>query len=116
MSLINDFLSQYGTMILYAVLTAVAGFLGTQIKKLYERYITDKTKKDVVETCVKAVEQLYKDSHGEDKKNKAIESIVAMLAEKGISITELEIELLIEATVAEFNKNRKAVAEDVTDT
>ena len=108
MNFLNEFISQYGTMILYAVLTAIAGFLGTQVKKLYERYITDKTKKDVVETCVKAVDQLYKDLDGEEKKEKAIESIFDILDEKGIAITGLEIELLIEAAVSEFNKNRKA--------
>ena len=105
MYIMREFISQYGTMILYAVLTATAGFLGTQIKRLYERYVTDKTKKDVVKTCVKAVEQLYKDIHGEEKKQKAVESITEMLAEKGISITELEINMLIEAAVAEFNIN-----------
>ena len=104
MSFLNEFMSQYGTMILYAVLTAIAGFLGTQLKKLYERYITDKTKKDVVKTCVKAVEQLYKDLHGEYKKQKAVESITAMLAEKGITVTDLEMRMLIESAVAEFNK------------
>ena len=105
MYIMREFISQYGTMILYAVLTATAGFLGTQIKKLYESYVTDKAKKDVVKTCVKAVEQLYKDIHGEEKKQKAVESITAMLTEKGISITELEINMLIEATVSEFNIN-----------
>ena len=113
MSFLNEFISQYGMMILYAALTAIAGFLGTQVKKTYEKYITDKTKKDVVETCVKAVEQIYKDLKGEEKREKAIESIVDMLSEKGITITTLEIELLIEATVAEFNKNRKADGKNV---
>ena len=108
MNIMNEFVSQYGTMILYAVLTATAGFLGTQLKKMYEKYINDKTKKAVVETCVKAVEQLYKDLDGESKKDKAIESIVDMLEEKGILITELEIEMLIESAVAEFNKNKNA--------
>ena len=103
MNIMNEFVSQYGTMILYAVLTAIAGFLGTQIKRVYAQYVTDKTKREVAKTCVKAVEQLYKDIHGEEKKQKAIESITAMLAEKGISITELEINMLIEAAVAEFN-------------
>ncbi len=103
MNILNEFISQYGTVILYTVLTAIAGFIGTQLKKLYEKYITDKTKKDVVKTCVRAVEQLYKDLHGEEKKQKAVESITAMLSEKGITITELEINLLIEATVSEFN-------------
>lgn len=105
MNIINEFISQYGTMILYTVLTAIAGFIGAQLKKLYEKHITDKTKKDVVKTCVRAVEQLYKDLHGEEKKQKAVESITAMLAEKGITITELEINLLIEAAVSEFNIN-----------
>ena len=67
------FISEYGTTILYAILTAIAGYLGIVIKKMYEKYINDKTKKDVAKTVVQAVEQIYKDLHGEEKLNKALE-------------------------------------------
>lgn len=105
MNFFETFITSYGEAILYAVLTAIAGFLGSQLKKIYEKYINDKTKKAVVETCVKAVEQLYKDLHGAEKLEKAKENIIAMLEEKGLSISDLEMDLLIEACVAEFNIN-----------
>ena len=98
-----EFINEYGTTIIYTLLTAFAGYLGLWIKSLYTKYINDKTKKDVVATCVKAVEQLYKDLHGADKYNEVVRSASEMLAVKGISITDLEIKMLIEAAVAEFN-------------
>ena len=102
---IANFISVYGDTLLYAILTAIAGFLGAQLKRIYEKFINDKTKKAVVETCVKAVEQLYIDLKGEEKLEKAKENILAMLEEKGLTISELEMDLLIESCVAEFNIN-----------
>ncbi len=98
-----EFINEYGTTIIYTLLTALAGYIGLWIKSLYTKYINDKTKKDVVSTCVKAVEQLYKDLHGEDKYNEVVKSASEMLALKGITISDLEIKMLIEAAVAEFN-------------
>ena len=101
--MILEFINQYGYMILYAALTAIAGFLGAQIKKLYDRMTADDTKRKVVETCVKAVEQMYQDLSGSEKLEKAKENIIAMLDIKGIAISEIEMDMLIEACVAEFN-------------
>lgn len=98
-----EFINQYGTQILYTVLTAIAGYIGIVVKNMCQKFINDKTKKDVAKTVVRAVEQLYKDLHGEEKLVKAIESASDMLAEKGITITNLEIRMLIESAVAEFN-------------
>lgn len=103
MNYINEFLSQYGMMIIYAALTALAGFIGTQVKKIFEKNSEDETKRKVTETCVKAVEQLYRDLDGEAKLEKAKENIIAMLAVKDIEIAEIEMDMLIEACVAEFN-------------
>lgn len=103
MNAVTEFLSQYGYVIVYATLTAVAGFLGTQIKKIYEKCTNDDTKKKVVGTCVKAVEQLYSDLSGRQKLERAKENILAMLSFKGIDISELEMDMLIEAAVAELN-------------
>ena len=104
MDFLKAFISDYGTTILYAVLTAIAGYLGVVVKRLYEKYINDKTKQAVAKTVVQAVEQIYKDLHGEEKLNKALQSMSDMLAEKGIQITDLEMRMLIEAAVAEFNE------------
>jgi len=98
-----QFVNQYGTQILYAALVAVAGWLGVQFKAIYLKYINDKTKKSIAQTVVKATEQLYHDLGGAEKLQKATESISAMLAEKGITVTDLEIRMLIESAVSEFN-------------
>lgn len=113
MEFIKLFISEYGTTILYAVFTAIAGYLGIVVKQLYTKYVNDKTKQAVAKTVVQAVEQIYKDLHGEEKLNKALESASEMLAEKGIAITDLELRMLIEAAVAEFNDafNREVEAE-----
>ena len=113
MEFIKLFISEYGTTILYAVCTAIAGYLGIVVKQLYTKYVNDKTKQAVAKTVVQAVEQIYKDLHGEEKLNKALESASEMLAEKGIAITDLELRMLIEAAVAEFNNafNREDEAE-----
>lgn len=99
----NEIFWAYVFPVIVAALTAFAGFLGAQIKGLYQKYINDKTKEAVVRTCVKAAEQLYHDLSGPEKLEKAQEGVVQMLNEKGIPISELEMNLLIEAVVSEFN-------------
>lgn len=111
--MLEEFISAYGTEIIFTVLTAVASFIGLQIKKLYEKYVNDKTKKEVVESTVKYVEQLYKSLDGAEKLEKAKESIVALLNEKGLTITELEMDVLIEATCNSFKEHFKT--EDETE-
>lgn len=117
MEFIKLFISEYGTTILYAVLTALAGYIGIVAKRLYTKYVNDKTKQAVAKTVVQAVEQIYKDLHGEEKLNKALEAASEMLAEKGITITDLEMRMLIEAALAEFNKAfEKEGSDDTADT
>ena len=99
----GEIFATYALPVIAAAVTALAGFLGAQLKSLYQKYINDKTKESVVRTCVKAVEQLYHDLGGPEKLEKAKEGIEDMLNEKGIPITELEMNLLIEAVVSEFN-------------
>ncbi len=103
MDIIRNFIAEYGTQILYTLLTAIAGYLGVMAKKLYTQYVNDKTKEKIARTVVQAVEQIYKDLHGEEKLNKALESASEMLSEKGITVTDLELRMLIESTLAEFN-------------
>ncbi len=101
--MILEFINQYGYMILYAALTAIAGFLGAQIKKRIDRVTADEEKRKAVETVVKAVEQMYQDLSGREKLEKAKENILAILQSKDIAISEIEMDMLIEACVAEFN-------------
>ena len=117
MEFIKNLISEYGTTILYAILTAIGGYLGIWAKKLYTKYVNDKTKQAVAKTVVQAVEQLYKDLRGEEKLEKALEAAADMLAERGITVTDLELRILIEAAVGEFNKAfEKDPAADITST
>ena len=104
MDFIKLFISEYGTTILYAVLTGVFAWLGVKVKALADKYLNDKIKRDAARTVVQAVEQVYKDLHGEEKLNQALTAASDMLAEKGITVTDLELRMLIEAAVAEFNE------------
>ena len=99
----EEIFSAYVLPAVVAVITALAGFVGAQIKTLYQRYVNDRIKRDVAHTCVKAAEQLYHDLGGPEKLKKAQEGVRQMLEEKGIPISELEMNLLIESAVAEFN-------------
>lgn len=114
MNIFSEFIQQYGTTILYAVLTAIAGYVGIVIKNLYEKFINDRTKKTIVKTCVQAVEQLYKELHGEEKYDKVVEAVTEMFNERGITITEIEMKMLIEAAVGEFNKVFESTTTEVT--
>ena len=98
-----EFINEYGLQIMYTIVTAIAGWIGIVIKNLATKYINDKTKKEVARNAVKFVEQVYKDLHGEEKLAEALQAASEMLAEKGISASELELRVLIEAAVAEFN-------------
>lgn len=98
----EEFISTYGTTILYTLLSAAATAIGAWIGRIYKEKVNDETKRKVVLTCCKAVKQLYKDLNGAEKYDKAVESIVAMLGEKSITITDLEIKMLIEEVCADF--------------
>lgn len=98
-----EFINQYGLEIMYALITAIAGYVGIVLKNLVTKYINDKTKRAVAKTAVQFVEQVYKELHGEEKLNAALTAASEMLSEKGIFVSDLEMRVLLEAAVAEFN-------------
>lgn len=107
---IINFLNEYG--ILSMVITAVVGAVGTALglffKRLYTNTIGDKIKldtvKEIARVVVKFVEQVYKDIHGKEKLDKALEAFAEMLNNKGITISELEMRVYLESALAEFNE------------
>lgn len=105
MDKVINFLNEYG--LLSAIITGLASALGVLLKKLYDRtigaYFKDKVKREVATQVVKFVEQVYKDLHGEEKLAKAIEAAAEMLNEKGITVSELELRVLLESALAELN-------------
>lgn len=102
--MVLEFVNEYGTTILYSILVAVFSYIGSQVKKIYEKYVDTKVKKEVVEATCKYVEQIYSSLNGEEKLNKALEAASEMLVEKGISVSELELRVLIEASVNSFKQ------------
>lgn len=107
MEFVERFISEYGTTILYTAITAILGYIGIVFKRIFQKYTTEKVKQDVAKTVVQAIEQIYRDLHGEEKLSKAMESMSEMLTEKEIHITEIEMRMLIEAAVSECNETFK---------
>ena len=103
--MVKEFLAQYGMEIISTIIVAIMGFIGICIKSAIKKFSDDKTKQQVCKTVVKAVEQMYSDLTGTEKYEKAVENITDMLTEKGISATELEVQMLIESCVKEMKEN-----------
>ena len=98
------FINQYGLEIVTTIVTAIVGYIAVVAKNLAQKYINDKTKKDVAQIVVSGIEQCYKALEGPQKLEKALEAASSMLAEKGIKVTEVELRMLLESALSEFNK------------
>lgn len=105
MELIQDNLIQ----ILATVITAVASFIGMSIKKAYTKYVDTKTKKEIVDSTVKYIEQIYKGVviSNEDKLSKAKEKALEWLNSKGLKISDTELDILIESAVNGLKKTNE---------
>lgn len=98
------FIYTYGVQIMGAILCAIFGCLGYAMKRLATRSLTDDTKRAVARVAVQFVEQVWTTLHGADKLAKALETAEALLKKKGIDFDSEEMQILIEAAVAEFNE------------
>ena len=85
--------------IVFMIITGIVSYLGLRIKNIYEEYITTKIKKEIVERTVFYVEQTCKNLTCIEKKREAKEKSLKWLKEKNISISDTEIEILIESAV-----------------
>ena len=101
----------YGLELIGMILAAVFGCLGYAAKRIYQTYIDKQTarldreeKISIAQTAAKFVEQAWKSLHGTDKLRKALEAAQVLLAKKGIEFDAEEMEIMIEAAVAEFNE------------
>lgn len=104
MDLFNQFMQSYGLEIIGTLLLAIAGALGLLFRNLANKYLNDKTKQSIAKLVVQGVEQVYTNLHGEDKLNQALSMFSELLAEKGIKCSDLEMRVLLESAVGEFNK------------
>lgn len=105
MEILHDNLIQ----ILATIITAVASFIGVSIKKAYTKYVDTKTKKEIVNSTVEYIEQIYKNVTitNEEKLAKAKEKALEWLNTKGLKISDTELEILIESAVNGLKKELK---------
>ena len=99
-----EIVNAYAMDILQAIVLAIAGCLGLALRKLATRYINTELKRTLAKTAAMFVEQAYKGLHGPDKLDKALQYVREMLAKNGIAFDPLEMTVLIEAAVGEFNE------------
>ena len=98
MSILNECLD----IILPAIASVIAvlfGVLGAKLKSVYDTKIKTDTAKIIVDDVVKFVQQVYKDLDGPEKLQKALTEASTILNEKGISISDTELDMLIESAV-----------------
>lgn len=102
-------MENYIMEILATIITAVASYIGVQIKKAYTRYVDTKNKKEIVKSTVEYVEQIYKGVmvSNEDKLNKAKEKSLEWLNSKGLKISDTELDILIESAVNGLKKTNE---------
>lgn len=96
------------------IITIVSSFLtllGAWIKKEYNKKNRTTTIRQVVEDCVKYVEQKSKTTQIENKYTLAKDKAQNILKSKKINITDDEIDLLIEAFVNCINKEKDSLEE-----
>lgn len=115
-----EIIRYYGMHIIGLLLVAVAGCLGLVFRNWLSKWVqaeTDRldgeTKVKIAKTVVAFVEQVWKDLHGQDKLWKALDKARELLAKKGIAFDAEEMEILIEAAVAEFNEVFRKPVDDV---
>lgn len=120
MEIITQFINEYGMEILTTAITAIAGWLAIVIKNLVTKFLNDKTKQEIAKIVVSGIEQCYQALDGPSKLEKAIEAATEMLNEKNIKVTEVELRMLLESALSEFNKvfeketGKKTESEDWT--
>ena len=98
-----EIVNTYGMEIIGAILTALAGVLGAVVTKLATKYVNTAVKREIALTVVQGVEQLYNHLNGEEKLAVALDAAADMLQQNGITVTDLELRMLLEAAVGEFN-------------
>ena len=98
-----DTLSFYAPNIMEALLYAVAIVLALMASKYLKPLLRNKVVEVLAKNAVLFVEQTYKDLHGEEKLNMALEALSELLAKYKLKVTAAEMKLMIEAAVAKFN-------------
>lgn len=95
----------FGSIIMM-VLTGVVTWLGNKINKIYNEKVKNETIRNVINDCVKYVEQKSKTEQIQNKYLLAKEKALNILNSKGIDITDDEIDILIESFVNSLKEKK----------
>lgn len=104
--MIQEILNALVPLIITA-LTGILSYVGITIKNKIIEKADNETKKALVETTVKYVEQVFTDIHGKEKLDMAIQKAEELFSEKGINIGHTELEMMIEEIVNNINNGGK---------
>ena len=85
--------------IFITIITGILGYIGIKLKDMFQDYIELKIKKEIVEKTVMYVEQVGKDLSCTEKKKMVLEKASIWIAEKKVSVSDTELEILIESAV-----------------
>ena len=105
--------------LLGSVVTVAVGIITYKITKWGNKYInnqntklTTQQKQAVVNSTVAYVEQVFKDIDGAQKLEEAKNKILTLLQEQGITITDEEMQVLIEAAVVGLKQGQNKAEEE----
>ena len=98
-------MTDFGSIIMM-ILTGIVTWLGTTIKKVYNEKVKNETIRNVINDCVKYVEQKSKTEQVINKYILAKEKALNILTSKGIDITDDEIDILIESFVNSLKEEK----------
>lgn len=99
--------------ILVIVIAGVLGLIAKQVTSFLKKkglVAQLESHKEIGKIIVGAIEQAYKPLHGEEKLNLAKIELIKFAKEKGLKISERELDLIIESSVREM---KKAVKEEL---
>lgn len=99
----KELFNQYAFEMILLLVGLVAAVLGTQARALYKKHINSEEKEAVANAAVLFVQQVYKELHGADKLEEALDAARVLLEKRGIAFDRDEMEILVEAAVGNFN-------------
>ena len=95
----EEIVSTYLIPLLMTILTGVATWIGTKIKKVIEENAKNEKIKDIIYNVVRYTEQTSKELTSSEKFERAVEESTEWLNSKGITISEYELKIMIESKV-----------------
>ena len=95
----------FGSIIMM-ILTGIVTWLGNKINKICNEKVKNETIRNVINDCVKYVEQKSKTEKVQNKYLLAKDKALNILTSKGIDITDDEIDILIESFVNSLKEEK----------